>query len=76
MFDERHQDKNRPVWGRSERRRAAPSMFRGKRFAGEPRSDAADLGSSSEDTGSWGVARQADLEKGINFELSISRRRI
>ena len=24
----------------------------------------------------WGVARQADLEKGINFELSISRRRI
>ena len=52
MFDERHQDKNRPVWGRSERRRAAPGMFRGKTFAGEPRSDAADLGSSSEDTGS------------------------
>ena len=25
---------------------------------------------------SCGVARQADLEKGINFELSISRRRI
>ena len=26
--------------------------------------------------GLWGVARQADLEKGINFELSISHRRI
>ena len=63
MFDERHQDKNGPVWGRGERRRAAPSIFRGKRFAGEPRSDAADLGSSSEDTGSGVSADERPSER-------------
>ena len=48
--------------GRGERRRAAPSIFRGKRFAGEPRSDAADLGSSSEDTGSGASADEGPSE--------------
>ena len=61
MFDDRSQQKNKPVWGRGERRRAAPSMARGKRFAGEPRSDAADLGSSSDESDS-GVS--ADEEVG------------
>ena len=66
MFDERQQVKNRPVWGRGERRRAAPSMFLGKRFAGEPRSDAANLGSYSEDTGSGVSADEgADARQGI-----------
>ena len=46
MFDNRSQRKNKPLWGRGERQRAAPTMARGKRFAGEPRSDAADLESS------------------------------
>ena len=46
MYEGQRRDKNKPVWGRGERRRAAPSMFKGKRYAGEPRSDAADLGST------------------------------
>ena len=61
MFDDRSQQKNKPVWGRGESRRAAPSMARGKRFAGEPRSDAANLGSSSDESDS-GVS--ADEEVG------------
>ena len=52
MYQGQRRDKNKPVWGRGERRRAAPSMFKGKRYAGEPRSDAADLGSSSDDSDS------------------------
>ena len=73
MFDERHQDKNRPVWGRSGRRRAGPSlMFMGKRFAGEPRSDAADLGSSSEDTGSGVSADDGpDVRSGVRRTAEI-----
>ena len=73
MFDERHQDKNRPVWGRGEQRRAAPSMFRGKRFAGEPRSDAADLGSSSEDTGSGVSADEGpSARSGVRWAAEVN----
>ena len=50
MYEGQRRDKNKPVSGRGELRRAAPSLFKGKGYADEPRSDAADLGSPSDDS--------------------------
>ena len=63
MYEGQRHDKNKPVWGRGERRRAAPSMVKGKRYAGEPRSDAADLGSSSDDSDSGVSADEGVVQR-------------